>query len=77
MAKIVSRIFEQKGAIGLVLSADRNARNIVPTWQDLDVLQAIDSAISPVSTLTDILSGEVLDYFSCPSSVTHTLNRLA
>ena len=27
-------------------------------WQNLDVLQAIDSAISPLSTLTDILSGE-------------------
>ena len=32
--------------------------HIVPTWQDLDVLQEIDSAISPLSSLTDILSGE-------------------
>ena len=58
MAKMVSRILEQKEAIRLVLSADRSTSHIVPTWQDLDVLQAIDSAISPLSTLTDILSGE-------------------
>ena len=44
MTKMVSRILEQKEAIHLVLSADRN---IVPTWQDLDVLQTIDCAISP------------------------------
>lgn len=58
MAKMVSRILEQKEAIRLVLSADRSISNVVPTWQDLDVLQAIDCAISPLSTLTDILSGE-------------------
>ena len=58
MAKMVSRILEQKEAIRLVLSADCSTSNIVPTWQDLDVLQAIDRAISPLSSLTDILSGE-------------------
>ena len=58
MAKMVSRILEQKEAIHLVLSVDCNTSNIVPTWQDLDVLQAINQAISPLSSLTDILSGE-------------------
>ena len=58
MAKMVSKILEQKEAILLVLIADRSASNIVPTWQDLDVMQAIDRAISPLSTLTDILPGE-------------------
>ena len=58
MAKMVSRILEQKKAIHLVLSVDCNTSNIVPTWQDLDVLQAINQAVSPLSSLTDILSGE-------------------
>ena len=58
MAKMVSRILEQEEAIHLVLGADHSTSNIVPTWQDLDVLQAIDQAISPLSSLTDILSGE-------------------
>ena len=58
MAKMVSRILEQKEAIRLVLSGDRDTSNIAPTWQDLDALQAIDKAVSPLSSLTDILSGE-------------------
>ena len=58
MSKMVSRILEQKEAIRLVLNSDRGTSHIVPTWQDLDVLQAIDSAISSLSSLTDILSGE-------------------
>ena len=47
MAKMLSRIVEQKEAISLFLSADHSTNNIVPTWHDLNVLQAIDSAISP------------------------------
>ena len=58
MLKMVSRILEQKEAIRLVPNSDHGTSHIVPTWQDLDVLQAIDSAISPLSSLTDILSGE-------------------
>ena len=47
MAKMVSRILEQKEAICLVLSADCSTSNIALTWKDFDVLQATDSAISP------------------------------
>ena len=32
--------------------------HLVPTWQDMEVLQSIDGALSPLSSLTDILSGE-------------------
>ena len=73
MAKMVSRILEQKEAIRLVLSADRSTSNIVPTWQDLDVLQAIDSAISPLSTLTDILSREKYVIISAVLPMLHIL----
>ena len=74
MVKMVSRILKQKEAICLVLSADCSTSNIVPTRQDIDVLQAIDSAISPLSILTDIPFGEkyVCDYFSHPCNVAHT-----
>ena len=58
MSKMVSRILEQKEPIRLVLSSDRTTSHLVPTWQDLDVLESIDSAVSPLSGLTDILSGE-------------------
>ena len=55
---MVSRILEQEEAICVVLSADRKTTHLVPTWQDLDVLQAIHRASFPLSSLTDMLSGE-------------------
>ena len=55
---MVSRILEQEEAIRLVLSTDRKTSHLVPTWQDIDVLQSIHQALSPWSNLTDILSGE-------------------
>ena len=58
MSKMVSRILEQKEPIRLVLSSDRTTSHLVPTWQDLDVLESINSAVSPLSGLTGILSGE-------------------
>ena len=36
MAKMLSRIVEQKEAISLFLSADHSTNNIVPTWHDLN-----------------------------------------
>ena len=41
-----------------VLSAGRKASHLIPTWQDIQVLTAIHQALSPISALTDILSGE-------------------
>ncbi|XP_065906823.1 uncharacterized protein [Dysidea avara] len=55
---MVSRILEQKEPIRLVLSSDRTTSHLVPIWQDLDVLESINSAVSPLSGLTGILSGE-------------------
>ena len=58
MAKMVERILEQEPAIGLVLSKDCKTSHLVPTWQDIDVLRSIHAALNPLSSLTDILSGE-------------------
>lgn len=58
MANMVSRILQQEEAIRVVLSADRKTTHLVPTWQDIDVLQSIDQALTPLSSLTDMLSGE-------------------
>ena len=57
MATMVKRIIQQESAIRLVLAADRKVAHLTPTWQDMEVLKSIDSALSPLS-LTDILSGE-------------------
>ncbi len=58
MLKMVKRLLEQENTVRVVLSADRKVSHLVPSWQDMEVLQSIDSALSPLSSLTDILSGE-------------------
>ena len=58
MAKMVSRILEQEEALRIVLSADRKTTHLLLTWQDTEILQSLDQALSPLSTLTDILSEE-------------------
>ena len=58
MGKMISRIIEQIEPIKAVLSADRKTSHIVPTWQDMDVLNSIHTAISHLAGLTDILSGD-------------------
>ena len=58
MSKMVTRVLEQESAIRVVLGADRKQSHLVPTWQDVDVLKSIHSALSPLLSLTDILSGE-------------------
>ncbi|KAI4888769.1 hypothetical protein NFI96_032056, partial [Prochilodus magdalenae] len=54
---MIERILEQAQAIRQVL-ADERRSGISLTWQDTDVLQAINAALKPVSAFTDILSGE-------------------
>ena len=58
MGKMVSRILQQKEAIRLAFAANRSTSHLIPTWQDIDVLESIDKALSPLHELTDALSGE-------------------
>ena len=32
--------------------------HLVPTWQDLDVLESLNAALNPLSDFTDMLSAE-------------------
>lgn len=56
---MVRRILEQQAAISHVLSSDRKARHLLPTWQDLEVLEAVDKTLTPLAEFTDALSGEL------------------
>jgi hypothetical protein len=56
--KMLCRILEQEEAIRRALSMDRKVTHLLPKWQDMDVIKAIHDALSPLSTLTDLLSGE-------------------
>ena len=56
--KMVSRILDQESSIRQVLSADRKAIHLIPMWQDLEVLESMQAALSPLADFTDMLSGE-------------------
>ena len=62
--KMISRILEQEKALRQVLSMDRKTAHLVPTWQDLEVLESINKALAPLADFTDILSGEKYVTFS-------------
>lgn len=56
--KMIERFLKQEKAIVRVLGSDKKSRHLVPTWQDLDVLESINKAVKPLQDFTDALSGE-------------------
>lgn len=56
--QMTERILEQEKALTQVLRADRKTRHLVLTWQDIDVLESVSKALSPLIAFTDALSGE-------------------
>lgn len=55
---MIERILEQHKAIQQVLSEDKKHRHLIPTWQDVEVLESINKALGPLLAFTDALSGE-------------------
>ena len=55
---MVARVLEQEPAIRQVLGSDRKTAHLIPTWQDVEVLESVNKALSPLADLTDIISGE-------------------
>ncbi|KAF0031713.1 hypothetical protein F2P81_016268 [Scophthalmus maximus] len=56
--KMVARVLEQQKAITEVLSSDKNNRHLIPMWQDIDVLESMNAALTLLLEFTDSLSGE-------------------
>lgn len=56
--KMIQRVLEQEKAVTRVLAADKKIRHLVPTWQDLQVLESINKALAPLQEFNDTLSGE-------------------
>lgn len=73
--QMVERVLEQEKAISQVLKADKKNRHLVPTWQDLDVLESVNRALSPLMEFTDALSGEEYVSVSYLKPVLHLLNN--
>ncbi len=70
----IQRVLEQQRAKSDVLSADRKSRHLVPSWQDLDVLESINQALQPLQEFTDALSGQRYVSVSYVKLVLHLRN---
>ncbi|KAK0140110.1 Zinc finger BED domain-containing protein 1 [Merluccius polli] len=55
---MIERVLEQQRAISQVLSSDRKARHLIPSWQDTEILEAIHKSLHPLTEFTDALSSE-------------------
>ncbi|XP_067236702.1 E3 SUMO-protein ligase ZBED1-like [Chanodichthys erythropterus] len=71
---MIQTVLEQQRAISDVLSANRKSRHLVPSWQDLDVLESINQALQPLQEFTDALSGESYVSVSYVKPVLHLMN---
>ena len=56
MFDMINRIKEQQEPIIIVLASDRRTAHLVPTWQDMDVLESVVAVLSPLREFT--LAGE-------------------
>uniref|UniRef100_A0AAR2KWN2 BED-type domain-containing protein n=1 Tax=Pygocentrus nattereri TaxID=42514 RepID=A0AAR2KWN2_PYGNA len=63
--KMIQRLLEQEKAITQVLAADRSTRHLVPTWQDIEVLDSVNKALGPLLEFTNALSAEDYVTVSC------------
>ncbi len=73
---MVQRILEQQTAIGHVLSSDRKARHLTPTWQDIEVLEVVNKTLTPLADFTDALSGEHYVTISSVKPVLHLFETM-
>ena len=55
---MIERVLEQERAIARVLGSDKKCRHLVPTWQDVEILESVNKAVKPLQDFTDALSGE-------------------
>ena len=68
--EMIQRILEQLPAISQILN-DRKLRHLVPTWQDIEVIEAMNNTLSPLAEFTDALSGELYVSISSVKPVLH------
>ena len=71
--KMIDRVVEQEACIRQVLTVDRKYAHLIPTWQDLDVLESMKAALGQLDDFTDMLSGEQKVTVSAINPVLHIL----
>ncbi|XP_056433869.1 E3 SUMO-protein ligase ZBED1-like [Gadus chalcogrammus] len=73
--KIIQRVIEMEKAISQVLRAERKTWHLVPSWQEMDVLESVSKTLGPLIEFTDALSGEEYVSVSYLKHVLHLLNN--
>ncbi|XP_024859016.1 E3 SUMO-protein ligase ZBED1-like [Kryptolebias marmoratus] len=63
--KMIAHLLEQEKAITQVLAADGTTRHLVPTWQDIEILDSVSKALGSLHEFTDALSAENYVTVSC------------
>lgn len=71
---IIERVLEQNSALSQVLSGDKKSRHLIPSWQDIGVLESVSKSLSPLLEFTDTLSGEEYVSVSYLKPVLHLFN---
>lgn len=69
--KMIERFLEQEKAIARVLGSDVKSRHLVPSWQDIEVLESVNKAVKALQDFTDALSGEMYVSVSYIKPVIH------
>ncbi|XP_038591229.1 E3 SUMO-protein ligase ZBED1-like [Micropterus salmoides] len=69
--KMIERFLEQEKAIARVLGSDVKSRHLVPSWQDIEVLESVNKAVKGLQDFTDALSGEMYVSVSYIKPVIH------
>eukprot|EP00064_Thunnus_orientalis_P009986 superscaffoldBa00001311_g10012 len=72
--QMIERVLEQEGMLTKVLSTDQKSRHLVPTCQDIEVLEAVQRALKPLQDFTDALSDEDYVTLSCVRPVLYLFN---
>ena len=75
LQKMVSPVLEQEKAIRNVLSGDRKTSHLIPTRQDIDVLESIQAALGQLADFKDKLSAENFVTMSSILPVLHILQH--
>ena len=70
---MIKRLLENENEVKTVLVNDRKTAHLVPSWQDMKILEALNNTLEPLADLTDIMSGSK---YVTVSSLKPLLHRL-
>ncbi|KAK7938916.1 hypothetical protein WMY93_002242 [Mugilogobius chulae] len=73
--RMIQRLLEQEKAIAQVLAADKTTRHLMLTWQDIEVLDSVNTALSPLLEFTDAFSAEEYVTIPCVKPVLQIFNN--